>query len=322
MAKTTFISLGPAALEILRAERRLNARERANTPEAKEKAKRQHLIRQGAYFYDEDYGIEFLEDYDGTLYEMTKEDKEYRAKKEQERSELVANMYEKTLMYLADYTPVDTGNLFDSIYTDCQEDHFIIGFDVHKAPYAVYQHEDTTLHHVNGTAKFLQQAVLEASMVADSKHKLSVNITIKGLHEGAKLEVQVGLLEHGNLDSLLTAAGKEESFKEEAKAEFNHDYWSDINTTADIMTAFNETDLIDINALNEYMSNRRMHSKTLGKVSEKDLQSILNKSLTAGSSAEATAALSALLMKRRINHRKAMAKLNLASTMGWGGEES
>lgn len=318
--KTTFISLGPAALEILRAERRLNARERANTPEAKDKAKRQRLIRQGAAYYDEDFGwIIDDEDADEGFMRMTDADINYMHKKEQE---LVYSMYEKTLMYLADYTPVDSGNLFDSIYSDCQDDHFIIGFDLRKAPYAVYQHEETTLHHANGREKFLQQAVLEASMVADVKHQLSVNITIKGLHEGAMLEVQVGKYDTGNLDSILTAAGNVKSFRKEAKAEFNHDYWSDIDATTDIVEAFTNTSLLDTNALNEYMSNRRMHSKTLGKVSEQDLQDILNKSIAAGNGKDATAALSALLMKRRLNHRKAMAKLNLATTMGWGREES
>ena len=321
--KTTFISLGPAALEILRLERKLKAQERANTPEAKEKRKRQALIREGSYFYDEDYGTEYIEDHDGNWYEMTEEDKEYRAQKEQERAALVYSMYEKTLLYLADYTPVDSGNLFESMYSDCTDTYFIIGFDVHKAPYAVYQHENTALHHVNGQAKFLQQAVLEASMVVDSKHKLSVNITIKGLHEGAQLEVQVGKYDSGNLDLTLDKAGQTQSFLDEANTEFNHDFWADIDATHEMTQLFGEKAyLLDSSALNEYMSNRRMFGATLGKLSEADIQDLLQRNMAANNATGATASLAALLMKRRINHRKAMSKLRLANTMGWDREES
>lgn len=309
--KITFISLGPAALEILRLDRKLKAQERANTPEAKEKRKRQALIREGSYFYDEDYDTEYIED------------KEYRARKEQERAALVYSMYEKTLLYLADYTPVDTGNLFDSMYSECTDTYFIIGFDVHKAPYAVYQHENTALHHVNGRPQFLLQSVLEASMVADKKHKLSVNIIIKGLHEGAQLEVQVGKYDRGNLDLTLGKAGQTQSFLDEANTEFNHDFWSDIDATYEMTKLFEErADLLDSSALSEYMSNRRMFSATLGKLSEADIQDLLQRNMAANDATGATASLAALLMKRRINHRKAMSKLRLANTMGWDREES
>lgn len=95
--------------------------------------------------------------------------------------ELVQAVFRKTLDFLYDYTPVDTGNLIDSIYTQNDGIAFKIGFDMNKAPYAVRQHEDLSLNHVNGTAKFLEKALTEALLLIDQDQELTANIEIHGI---------------------------------------------------------------------------------------------------------------------------------------------
>lgn len=55
-------------------------------------------------------------------------------------------------------TPVDTGRLRASGYTKRRGTKVEIGF---KAPYSLYVHERTDLHHTNGQAKFLETAMNE-----------------------------------------------------------------------------------------------------------------------------------------------------------------
>lgn len=74
---------------------------------------------------------------------------------------LESNFYDR----LAVYTPVDTGNLLSSLYTRHIGLFSIqIGFNTHKAPYAIYVHECDYKHPNGGIAQFLLIAFTEAWM--------------------------------------------------------------------------------------------------------------------------------------------------------------
>lgn len=73
----------------------------------------------------------------------------------------------------ADYVPVDTGTLRDSGQVDMEIDGstitVILGYGGAAKDYAVIQHEDLTLHHTHGQAKFLETPMLAKAPEVQSR---------------------------------------------------------------------------------------------------------------------------------------------------------
>ena len=351
--KYTFISLGPAAMQILEMDRKLRRSESAKR--AANKRLQTWLAQQvadGNYFeweggtymvekngkffdvtdqvalqqeFDNDLDFslddlsdeELMDDYDETLEDDEDEDVEDNETLRQ--TQLMQDVYSKALQYLLDYTPVDTGNLVDALYATNNGDSCIIGFDMRKAPYAVYQHENVALVHSNGRAKYLELAVIEALAVVDTQHELNANIEVAGLHEGAKLEAQISFNGPNNLGLLLADEEADDEFIESARSEFGHDYAADVNAFYqyyDLFSEVGDAGLLDMNLLSSMTRNRRMNLRTLGKVTENDLREMLSANVKAGNSAYATTALGAILLKNRINYKKAQFKMQHAHDVG------
>lgn len=346
----TFISLGPAAMQILEMDRKLRRSESAKRAANK---RLQTWLAQQVYegnYEEYDGGVYMVEGSHGRLYDVTdqveaqlaydededfsldditmedlmdEEDEEDYTDEdddyESHRRNLLQAVYEKTLQYLFDYTPVDTGNLIESLYANNDGYTVIIGFDMHTAPYAVYQHENMALAHSNGTAKFLQNAVLEAVTVVDQQRELNVNITINPLHQGGKLEAQISFDGPDNLGAALAEKTEDSDFMRAAQKEFNHDFAADVNNFykySDLFSEVGDAGLLDTDLLSNIVRNRRMNMRALNKVTEEELAQLLSKNVAAGNAGYATTALGAIMLKKRFNYKKALFKMKNAHNAG------
>lgn len=314
--KQQYLTLGPAALEVLALERRLKARERYE--QAKQEREQTSADLSDLMYEDEDF-TQFLQQQ--AMQEITDANKE----EETGRStyEIVQNVYDTLMQFLYDYTPVDTGNLLDALYSENNGTSFKVGFDMHKAPYAVYQHENTTLHHSNGTAKFLQKALCEALSLCDSYNELTANMDIRGLTRsisfgphlstGPILEVQVNYPGLTNVSDTLMLSGEYMTANDEdtdVDFNFNHDYVADMDALTSANSLFSQDFLnsIDISVVAEMVTNRRFNSKKLGALAQTQIVDMAKEAYTAGDREKMSAAYGVYLLKNRINYRKAFAK--------------
>ena len=222
--KHNYLTLGPAALNILALEKK------TRTKESRERRKE----LQATEFIDLVSDEEFEQD-------LT------------DRAELLNKIESTVVEFLYDYTPVDTGNLLDALYTYNDGMTLTIGFDMHKAPYAVYQHEDFTLHHSTGRAKYLQQAVLEAMLLCDPQQRLNVNMTIQGLHAGGKLEAQIGYTGLKNFNAALGERRREGISADSIASRFGHDFYSEVSQQMQINT---EVGLADDDNIFNYVNRK------------------------------------------------------------------
>lgn len=225
MTKHNYITLGQAALDILALEKKVRAKEY-----------REHKKElQATEFIDLVSDKEFEQDL-------------------AERTELLNSIEQTVTEFLYDYTPVDTGNLLDALYTYNDGMTLTIGFDMHKAPYAVYQHEDFTLHHYTGRAKYLQQAVLEAMLLCDPQQRLNVNLTIQGLHTGGKLEAQIGVAGLKNFNAALGERRREGISADSIASRFGHDFYSEYDQQVQIS---NELGLAEDDNMFNYVNRKK-----------------------------------------------------------------